>query len=132
VTGERRLALVPDADGARTAAQSARELLLDADPESAFACELSVAEACANVVEHASCGHLRVVIRRRPRAFSVAVCDKGAPFLPPAVPGLPPPGAQSGRGVALMAGCMDRIRVVRVGDENRLLMARRIVTAEAP
>lgn len=131
MTGERRLELAPDADGARIAAQSARELLLDADPESAFACELSVAEACANVVEHASSGRLRVVIRRRQMAFSVAICDEGIPFTLPLTPGLPPPEAEEGRGVALMAGCMDRIRVVRVGDENRLLMARRIAPAEA-
>ena len=131
MTGERRLELAPDADGARTAAESARQLLLDADPETAFACELSVAEACANVVEHASSGRLRVVIRRRPTVFSVAVCDEGAPFAPPPAPGLPHPSAENGRGVALMADCMDRIRVVRVGDENRLLMARRITSGEA-
>jgi anti-sigma regulatory factor (Ser/Thr protein kinase) len=131
VTDEYSLDLAPDAEGARIAAQSAHELLLDADPEAAFACELSVAEACANVVEHASSGRLRVVIRRRPTTFSVAVCDDGAPFTLPVVPGLPPPGAEDGRGVALMAGCMDRIRVVRVGDENRLLMSRRIIPAEA-
>lgn len=126
------LDLAPDAEGARIAARSAHELLLDADPEAAFACELSVAEACANVVEHAFSGRLRVVIRRRPTAFSVAVCDNGAPFTFPPDPGLPPPEAEDGRGVALMAGCMDRIRVVRVGDENRLLMTRRITPAEAP
>jgi anti-sigma regulatory factor (Ser/Thr protein kinase) len=126
VTGECRLDLAPDADGAQMAAESARGLLLDADPESAFACELSVAEACANVVEHTSSSRLRIVIRRRPMAFSVAICDDGAPFTLPPVAGMPPPDATAGRGVALITGCMDRVRLVRVGDENRLLMARRI------
>ena len=90
------------------------------------ACELSVAEACANVVEHSASGRLRVVIRRSATRFSVAVCDEGIPFRPPPEPGLPPSESEGGRGVALMATCMDRIRVVRAGAENRLLMARRV------
>ncbi len=120
------LDLAPDADGARAAAESARDMLLDADPESAFACELSVAEACANVVEHAGSGRMRVILRRGPSRFSAAVCDEGEPFQPGAAPGFPPPEAASGRGIALMAACMDRIRVIRRGSENRLLMARRL------
>jgi anti-anti-sigma factor len=123
---ELSLDLAPDADGARAAAEQARDLLLDADPESAFACELSVAEACANVVEHAGSQRLRVVLRRTPARFSAAVCDEGAPFDPGAAPGFPPPEAESGRGIALMAACMDRIRVVRRDGENRLLMSRRL------
>ena len=89
------------------------------------------AEACANVVEHAASGRLRVVIRRSASRFSVAVCDEGEPFQPDAAPGFPPPEAEGGRGVALMAACMDRIRVVRAGGENRLLMVRRIGTGDA-
>ena len=123
---ELTLDLTPDADGARAAAESARDMLLDVDPESAFACELSVAEACANVVEHAGSRRLRVVLRRGPSRFSAAVCDEGEPFQPDAAPGFPPPEAARGRGIALMAACMDRIRVARRGSENRLLMSRRL------
>lgn len=123
---ELSLDLAPDADGARAAAERARDMLLDVDPESAFACELSVAEACANVVEHSASGRLRVVLRRGPSRFSAAVCDEGEPFEPGAAPGFPPPEAEGGRGIALMAACMDRIRVVRADGENRLLMSRRL------
>lgn len=128
----RQLDLAPDPDGARTAAEAARAMLLDVDPESAFACELSLAEACANVVEHSTSGRLRVVIRRTDALFSVAVCDEGEPFSPAAAPGFPPPEARRGRGIALMAACMDRIRVVRADGENRLLMARRIRPPAGP
>ena len=131
MTSERTLDLEPDPDGVREAAEAARDMLVDVDPESAFACELSVAEACANVVEHAASGHLRVVLRRRPSHFCVAVCDEGEPFQPDAAPGFPPPEAEGGRGVALMAACMHRIRVVRAGSENRLLMVRRLGEGEA-
>lgn len=132
MNGERVLDLAPDADGARTAAQAVRAMVEDADPEAAFACELSVAEACANVVEHSSSGRLRVVIRRADARFSVAVCDRGDPFLPGASPGVPPPEARRGRGIALMAQCMDRVRVVRADGENRLLMARRLSAHSGP
>lgn len=126
------LELAPDPDGARTAAEAARAMLRDVDPESAFACELSLAEACANVVEHSGSERLRVVIRRSDAFFCVAVCDEGEPFTPGAAPGFPPPEARSGRGIALMAACMDRIRVVRADGENRLLMARRIRPPAGP
>lgn len=132
MTERRLLELAPDPDGARTAAEAARAMLLDVDPESAFACELSLAEACANVVEHSTSGRLRVVIRRSDAVFAAAVCDEGEPFSPDAAPGFPPPDARRGRGIALMAACMDRIRVVRDGGENRLLMARRIRPPEGP
>jgi len=132
VIDRRHLDLAADADGARTAAETARGMLHDVDPESAFACELSLAEACANVVEHSGPGRLRVVIRRSDAVFSVAVCDQGEPFTPDAAPGFPPPEARRGRGIALMAACMDRIQVVRADGENRLLMARRIRPPEGP
>lgn len=132
MNGERVLDLTPDADGARAAAEVARSMVEDADPEGAFACELSVAEACENVVEHSSSGRLRVVIRRTGARFSAAVCDRGEPFLPGASPGMPPPEARRGRGIALMTECMDRVRVVRVDGENRLLMARRLDAPSGP
>jgi anti-sigma B factor antagonist len=91
-----------------------------------------VAEACGNVVEHSSSGRLRVVIRRAGARFSAAVCDRGEPFLPGAASGMPPPQARRGRGIPLMTECMDRVRVVRVDGENRLLMARRLDAPSGP
>ncbi len=84
---ERVLDLAPDAAGARAAAESARGMLADVDPESAFACELSVAEACANVVEHARSGRLRVVIRRSPVALLRGRLRRGGALLPRRRPG---------------------------------------------
>lgn len=124
--GRRALELPADADGARVAAEIVRGMVADAEPGCAFAAELSVAEACANVVEHSAATSLRLVVRRSARRVAVAVCDRGAPFAPPAAPGLPPPDAAGGRGLALMAGCMDRVRMVRRDGENRLLMSRRL------
>lgn len=127
------LDLPADADGARRAAEAARELLAGAGDEAAFACELAVAEACANVVEHAGAGApaLRVVLRRRDGRFSAAVCDRAQDaFRPPAAAALPPPEAESGRGLALMEACMDRIARVRRDGENRLLMARRLASGD--
>lgn len=129
------LDLTADADGARRAAEAARELLAGAGDEGAFACELAVAEACANVVEHSGgrAPGLRVVLRRRGSRFSAAVCDRAPDAFRPS-PGavLPPPEAESGRGLALMETCMDRIARVRRGGENRLLMARRLAPGAGP
>ena len=129
---ERRLDLSASADGARVAAESVRDLFNGAGSEAAFACELAVAEASANVVEHAfeeDGGERRqftLVLRLSRGRFAAAVCDRGRPFAPGSDPSLPAPGADSGRGLALLAGCMERVRFRRVEDENRLLMARRL------
>jgi len=131
VKQERRLDLSASADGARVAAESVRDLFNGAGSEAAFACELAVAEASANVVEHAfeeddESRQFTLVLRGGRGRFAAAVCDRGRPFAPGSDPTLPGPGADSGRGLALLAGCMERVRFRRVEDENRLLMARRL------
>lgn len=126
---ERRLHLAADADGARRAAECAHDLLQGAEDAGAFACELAVAEACANVVEHAygrRGGLLAVVLRLRPGWFSAAICDEGPPFGAGAPTDMPEAGDEGGRGLPLMAMCMDRMATRRDGDENRLLMVRRL------
>jgi serine/threonine-protein kinase RsbW len=125
---ERRLALAADPDGARDAAVATRSLLDGYHPDVVNACELAVAEACANVVEHAyagSGGSLRVVLRIRSGRFAAAICDTGPPFDGAAHPVTHPhPTAPSGRGLALLGLLMDRHQWRRVQDENRLLMVR--------
>jgi len=127
---ERRLDLSASPDGARVAAASVRNLFNGSGSDAAFACELAVAEATANVVEHAfeddESPSFTLVLRLGGGRFAAAVCDRGRPFAPGPDPALPAPGAESGRGLALLAGCMERVRFRRVEDENRLLMARRV------
>jgi anti-sigma regulatory factor (Ser/Thr protein kinase) len=125
------MALSADSAGARVAAQSVRDLFNRAGHDAAFACELAVAEASANVVEHAvedDAQSFSLVLRLGRGRFVAAVCDRGRPFAPDMLPDVPPAGVDSGRGLALLGSCMERVRFRRVGDENRLLMARRVTT----
>lgn len=132
---ERRLSLTADADRARRTAECTRVLLTGATREAAFACELAVAEACANVVEHAyggvRAGVLDVVLRHRPGWFSAAPCDEGARLHRAPRAALPEAWDECGRGLPLMAACMDRMTGRRVDGENRLLMVRRLDGAAA-
>jgi anti-sigma regulatory factor (Ser/Thr protein kinase) len=127
---ERRMDLSADSDGARVAAESVRDLFNGSGSDAAFVCELAVAEAAANIVEHAidddTMRRFTLVLRLREGRFAAAVCDRGRPFSPAPDPALPAEGADSGRGLALLAACMERVRFRRVEDENRLLMARRV------
>jgi serine/threonine-protein kinase RsbW len=129
VRDERRLELPADSDGARIAAECVRDLLVAVDPAAAFRCELAVAEAAANVVEHAyegrPGGRFTLVARLGGNRFSAAICDNGRAFVPSLSAGLPPPEAEGSRGIPLMISVMERLRFLRVDGENRVLMAQR-------
>ena len=126
IAAEHRLTVAADADGARRAAVWVRDLVADADASAALACELAVAEAAANAVAHGgreACGFTLIV--RLGSRFTAAVCNRGRPFVVSDLD-MPGPEAASGRGLPLIAACMERLRVSRVNGESRLLMARRL------
>jgi len=122
------LEFAADPAGADEAARQVVALLDGVTPEVAFACELAVAEACANVARHGfagTAGRMRVVARAGDARLAVAVCDR-APAFAGSAPPMPPAEAEGGRGLPLLAACMDRVRWHRTDGENRLLMARRL------
>jgi len=126
----RRVALEFAADpaGADEAARQVVALLERVAPDIAFACELAVAEACANIARHrfaGATGTMRVVARASDARLAVAICDR-APAFAGSAPPMPPAEAEDGRGLPLLAACMDRVRWHRTDGENRLLMARRL------
>ena len=122
------LEFAADPAGADEAARRVAALLERVTPEVAFACELAVAEACANIARHGfagATGTMRVVARASDARLAVAICDR-APEFAGAAPPMPPAEAEGGRGLPLLAASMDRVRWHRADGENRLLMARRL------
>jgi anti-sigma regulatory factor (Ser/Thr protein kinase) len=122
------LELAADPAGVDEAARRVVALLDRVAPDVAFACELAVAEACANIARHGfagTAGRMRVVARASDARLAVAICDR-APAFAGSAPPMPPAEAEGGRGLPLLAACMDRVRWFRTDGENRLLMARRL------
>ncbi len=108
---------------------------------SAKACRdlrLAVDEACANVVEHAYAGRqgpLRVEIDRRRDRVAVTLIDQGRPFdagrieqadTGPDLGRYVKTGKKGGLGLFLIRKLADEVEYVRHGDENRLILVRRI------
>jgi serine/threonine-protein kinase RsbW len=126
MTHDLRLTLPADAEGARVAAVRIRDLVSSATSADALACELAVAEAAANAVRHADAAKAFTIVARVCRSrFVAAVCHRGSPGAFP-VPQMPPAEAESGRGLALIAACMEHVRHVVDDGEHRVVMARRL------
>lgn len=94
--------------------------------------DLALAEACANVVEHAYApdapGDLEIRLRLvRGEAVQVEVRDFGPGFaLDGAVREAPAPDAESGRGVYIISRLMDEMQVRREGDANVVGFTKRV------
>jgi serine/threonine-protein kinase RsbW len=75
--------------------------------------ELSVAisEACTNAVRHAAGDEYRVEVTLDPRTIRITVADLGPGFDVPNPVTMPPAGAVSGRGLALMDALVDDLDV---------------------
>ena len=121
---ERRGIFAATPRGARDAGTWIQGFLDDAHPLDAFSCELAIMEAVNNVVEHSAYAtSFSLVVRARPGRLGVAVCFRDVPFSPP-VPQMPSAHAESGRGLAIIDHCMERVRFVHRDGETRVLMAR--------
>jgi anti-sigma regulatory factor (Ser/Thr protein kinase) len=127
VSSEIRVTLPADPEGSRAAALRVREMVERSSETDALACELAVAEATANVVRHAEAADDFTLVARVARGrFLAAVYHRHSGALPPRAE-MPAADAESGRGLALIAACMERVVDVQVNGERRLLMARRLV-----
>lgn len=123
---EVRLTLAASAEGARTAALHVREMLSGMPETDALACELAVAEAAANVASHAGAADVFTVVARTGNGrFSAAICHQG-PSTGPTHAEMPTADAEGGRGLALIAACMERVRHVHDNGQSCVLMARRL------
>jgi anti-sigma regulatory factor (Ser/Thr protein kinase) len=126
VSNEIRVTLPADPEGSRAAALEVREMVRQWSEADALACELAVAEATANVVRHAEAAdHFTLVARVARGRFLAAVYHRHSGALPPRTE-MPPADAESGRGLALIAACMERVFDGQNDGERRLVMARRL------
>lgn len=75
----------------------------------------AVDEATANAIRHGSPqgerNLVRVVCHPLPDALIVEVRDQGTGFATSAMPAMPPPDAQGGRGLPLMCALADKVEV---------------------
>jgi serine/threonine-protein kinase RsbW len=91
----------------------AEQTLRDArvEPEVIDELSLALSEACTNVVRHAWGDEYRVDVRLDGDTCTIVVEDDGFGFVPPVTPEMPPPEADSGRGLALMTALVDELDV---------------------
>ena len=101
----------------RAAVPSARAFVtrtlraLGASDDTVERLELAVAEACNNVVFHATCPAFALDVAVDGDRAVVTVTDDGAGFVPRAHPAMPPPLALSRRGIPLMEALVERVEV---------------------
>jgi anti-sigma regulatory factor (Ser/Thr protein kinase) len=104
-------------------------------PKNVHAFQLSVDEACTNVIEHAyaynSAGQITISCTLTGEEFTVTIEDNGAPFDPTTTPepdvnlGLDERKA-GGLGIYFMKKLMDKVKYVRVDDKNLLTLTKNI------
>ncbi len=103
------------------------------DAKSVFRCQMSVDEACTNVVEHAygeaDAGDIDVVCTIEPGTCTIQIVDTGKPFDPSSVP--PPKISKDvqeikpgGIGLHLMRELMDQVEFEFDESGNRLVMVK--------
>jgi anti-sigma regulatory factor (Ser/Thr protein kinase) len=104
------------------------------DRRSSYACQLAVGEACENIIKHGygaeGAGNIQVIVRARHGDLTVELRDTARPFNPARSPEKnkwsehdPPVG---GLGLVIIHRVMDEVRYRRRGQENRLLMRKRV------
>jgi serine/threonine-protein kinase RsbW len=91
-----------------------------------FACELALAEACNNSVEHAQAEAkiFEVEICCSDKQIEVEVIDFNEPFVVPGKVELPGNDSESGRGLFLMKELMDQVQFSREEGSNVCRMCR--------
>jgi serine/threonine-protein kinase RsbW len=72
---------------------------------------LALSEACTNAVRHASGDEYRVDVMLDGDRCTIIVEDDGFGFAPPERPEMPPPDADSGRGLPLIHALVDELAV---------------------
>ncbi|MBN1121445.1 MAG: anti-sigma factor antagonist [Anaerolineae bacterium] len=113
-----------------------REAAADAgfDEPTVYHCQMSVDEACTNIVEHAyggeDRGDIEVTCTVAENVFSVTLLDQGQPFDPESIP-VPVIDSDihrirpGGIGLHLMRQLMDEVHFSFSGEGNRLTMVKR-------
>lgn len=122
-----RIAFRCDPAEAREATRALRAFLAEyhLDDTELFACELCLAEACNNAVQH-------VADRRHEAIIAEAICtsshvelrvtDHTPGFTLPEHPVVPPPDREHGRGLFIIHSMMDGVRYLRGEVSNTLVM----------
>lgn len=92
---------------------------------------VAVSEACANAVEHAhGTDEYHVTARVGEDRCEVTITDHGCGFRPPSPDVPPPPGAENGRGLHLIAALADHFELhTRPGKGTRVRVAMNLAFA---
>ncbi len=99
--------------------------------------ELAVAEAANNIVLHGTEGlqgqTMSVTICRVPGGVAITLKDKGRAIPEGVLNAIIPPdlGAESGRGMGLIAACTDRVDYSATPEGNRLVLFRAVPSEAA-
>ena len=105
------------------------------DDQAVFHCQLTVDEACTNIIEHAyggeEKGDIRASVITNGDRFTISLSDNGTPFDPTKVP---PPHIEKditkvepgGLGLHLMNKLMDEVKFEFSDGQNRLTLVKRI------
>lgn len=104
------------------------------DEKAIFHCQMSVDEACTNIIEHAyggeGKGDIHITTRAEPGVFTITLIDHGEPFDPDSVPppriGSDPANIEpGGLGLHLMRKLMDNVSFEFSQEHNKLVMVKR-------
>jgi serine phosphatase RsbU (regulator of sigma subunit)/anti-sigma regulatory factor (Ser/Thr protein kinase) len=123
-----RVAFARTLPDAREASRALRVFLegTGLDESELFACELCLAEACANAIQHdreaASAEPLQAEAVCTPGAVELRVLDHTSGFELPVELHAPPPEQEHGRGIFIIRSLMDDVRYFKGGDTNMLVM----------
>jgi len=105
------------------------------DERGVFHCQMSVDEACTNIIEHAyggeDKGNIEATVRIEPGVLTITLVDHGEPFDPTSVPEPsintddPSKIKTGGLGLHLMRKVMDEITFSFSDKRNKLVMVKR-------
>ena len=87
---------------------------LSVDPDCVGDVEVAITEACTNVVKHSSgpTDEYKVTVAIDGRSCQISVSDAGVGFDHESPRSVANPGAESGRGIALMNALVDKVKFV--------------------
>lgn len=126
-----RLSLLGPLTEVRAAAAATRDFLIRHGWPGAEVtdCELALVEACNNALQHrhprSSGPAVRIEIQCDARQAEIRIADSAPGFNWSSQPLLPPPEAESGRGLFLIHAVMDDVGYTRSLDGNLLVLRKR-------
>lgn len=133
-----QISFEPTLSQAREAVRSVARFLAQhgLDQQEVFDCELALAEACNNAVQHAGADGrnqpISILARCADATVELRVTDHTPGFdWPESIPP-PEPEIEKGRGLYLIQAMMDGVRYIRGTGENTLILQKNIAKTQPP